>query len=117
MAGIVGDPADEGDLVALSAVLVKLNIVHSVAAADALDTSLVLALGVDQLLPESLVVGLGGRLLDNDLLVVVGDLEDNPLDVLAELEVVEGSDTLGSDGDTGEWVSVAVGSRMVRMKG
>lgn len=117
MASIIGHPADEGDLVALSAVLVKLNVVHGVATTDALDTSLVLALGVDQLLAESLVVVLGGRLLDNDLLVVVGDLEDDPLGALAELEVVEGSDALGGDGDTGVWVSAAVGSRVMPLQG
>lgn len=117
MASIIGHPADEGDLVALSTVLVKLDIVHGVAAADTLNTSLVLALGADQLLAESLVVVLGGRLLDNDLLVVVGDLEDDPLGALAELEVVECSDALGSDGDTEEWVSVAVGSFVIRLQG
>jgi hypothetical protein len=109
LAGIIGHPADEGDLVARALTLVKLDVVHSVAATDAFDASLVLALGVDQLLTESLVVGLGGRLLNNDLLVVVGDLEDDPLGALAELEVVEGSDALGSDGDTGEGVSVSCG--------
>ena len=102
MASIIGHPADEGDLVALSAVLLKLDVVHSVAAANARLALLVVALGVDQLLPESLVVGLGGRLLDNDLLVVVGDLEDDPLGALAELEVVECSDAVGVDGNTGE---------------
>jgi hypothetical protein len=117
LSGIIGHPANEGDLVALSTVLVKLDIVHSVAAAETLDTSLVLALGADQLLAESLVVVLGGRLLNNDLLVVVGDLEDDPLGALAELEVVECSDALGSDGDTGEWVSVAAGSFVIRLQG
>jgi hypothetical protein len=116
LSGIIGHPADEGDLVALSTILVKLDVVHSVAATDALDTSLVLALGADQLLAESFVVVLGGRVLNNDLLVVVGDLEDDPLGALAELEVVECSDALGSDGDTGEWVSVAVGSYVVRLQ-
>ena len=117
MASIIGHPADEGDLVALSAVLLKLDVVHSVAAAETLDTSLVLALGADQLLTESFVVVLGGSLLNNNLLVVVGDLEDDPLGALAELEVVECSDALGSDGDTEEWVSVAVGSFVIRLQG
>ena len=102
LASIIRHPADEGDLVALSAVLVKLDIVHSVAAAETLDTSLVLALGADQLLTESFVVVLGGSLLNNNLLVVVGDLEDDPLGALAELEVVECSDAVGVDGNTGE---------------
>ena len=102
LGGIIGHPADEGDLVALSAVLLKLDVVHSVAAAETLDTSLVLALGADQLLTESFVVVLGGSLLNNDLLVVVGDLEDDPLGALAELEVVECSDAVGVDGNTGE---------------
>ena len=102
MSSIIGHPADEGDLVALSAVLLKLDVVHSVAAAETLDTSLVLALGADQLLTESFVVVLGGSLLNNNLLVVVGDLEDDPLGALAELEVVECSDAVGVDGNTGE---------------
>ena len=102
MASIIGHPADEGDLVALSAVLLKLDVVHSVAATNARLALLVVALGVDQLLPESLVVSLGGRLLNNDLLVVVGDFEDDPLGALAELEVVECSDAVGVDGNTGE---------------
>jgi len=108
LASIIGHPADESDLVACTLALVKLHVVHSVAAANARLALLVVALGVDQLLPESLVVGLGGRLLDNDLLVVVGDLEDDPLGALAEFEVVEGSDALGSDGDT-TGVSVSCG--------
>jgi len=102
LASIIGHPADESDLVARTLALVELHVVHGVAAANTGLALLVVALGVDQLLPESLVVGLGGRLLDNDLLVVVGNLEDDPLGALAELEVVEGSDALGSDGDTGE---------------
>ena len=109
---IIGHPADESDLaaLALAARSVILDIVDSVAAANALVALAVLALGADKLLAESVVVGLGGLVLDNNLLPVVGDLEDDPLEALAELKLVEGSDALGSDGDTVEGtVSVAVG--------
>jgi hypothetical protein len=96
---IIGHPADEGDLaaLALAAGSVVLNVVHGVAATNALDTLAVLALGADQLLAESVVVGLGGGLLDDNLLPVIGDLEDDPLEALAELELVESLNTLGSD--------------------
>lgn len=111
MRRIVGHPADEGDLaaLALAAGSVVLDVVDGVAAANALDTLAILALGVDQLLAESVVVGLGGGLLDDDLLPVIGDLEDDPLQALAELELVEGSDALGSDGDTEGGCQFAVG--------
>lgn len=112
---IVGHVADEGDLVALAlaAGSVVLDVVDGVAATDALVALAILALGAGQLVAEDLVVGLGRGLLNDDLLVVVGELEDNPLGALAELEVVEGSDALGSDGDTGgeERVSCCLGLR------
>jgi len=103
LGGIIGHPADEGDLaaLALAAGSVVLDVVDGVAAADALVALAVLALGADQLLAESVVVCLGGLLLDDNLLPVIGDLEDDPLEALAELELVEGSNALGSDGDTG----------------
>lgn len=112
--GIIGHPADEGDLaaLALAAGSVVLDVVDGVTAADALVALAVLALGVDQLLAEDVVVALGGGLLDDNLLPVIGDLEDNPLEALAELELVEGSDALGSDGDTEGRVSVAIRLRL-----
>jgi hypothetical protein len=96
---IIGHPADEGDLaaLALAAGSVVLDVVHGVTATDTLDTLAVLALGADQLLAESVVVGLGGGLLDDNLLPVIGDLEDDPLEALAELELVESLNALGSD--------------------
>jgi hypothetical protein len=96
---IIRDPADESDLAALALAAggVVLDVVDGVAAANALDALAVLALGADQLLAESVVVGLGGGLLDDNLLPVVGDLEDDPLEALAELELVERLDALGSD--------------------
>lgn len=111
LSGIIGHPADEGDLVALAlaAGSVVLDVVDGITATNALDTLAVLALGAEELLAEGLVVVLGRSLFDNDLLPVIGDLEDDPLGALAELEVVEGLDALGSDGDT-EWrMSVALG--------
>jgi hypothetical protein len=99
---IIRHPADESDLaaLALAAGRVVLDVVDGVAAADALVALAVLALGADELLAESVVVGLGGLFLDDNLLPVVGDLEDDPLEALAELELVEGGDALGSDGYT-----------------
>ena len=103
LSGIIGHPADEGDLVALSLAVrsVVLDVVDGVATANARVALAVVALGVDELLAESLVVVLAGLLLDDNLLVVIRDLVDHPLEALAELELVEGSDALGSDGDTG----------------
>lgn len=110
MRRIIGHPADEGDLVAGALASIVLDIVDGVAATDTLDTLAILALGADQLLAEGFVVVIGGGLLDNNLLPVIGDLVDDPLGALAELEVVEGLDALGSDGDTGGRVSIAVDS-------
>ena len=50
--------------------------------------------GVEQLLAEDVKVGLLGSLLDDNLFPVVADLVDNPFDVLAKLELVEGADAL-----------------------
>jgi hypothetical protein len=99
---IIGRPADECDLApcSLARLELVLDVKHGVAAADALLALAVLALRVEQLLAEHVEVGLLGRLLDDNLLPVVADLVDDPLDVLAELELVEGADALGSDGDT-----------------
>lgn len=112
MSRIIGNPADEANLVALALTVgsVVLDVVNGVAATDALVALLVLALGVEQLLAERVVVVVGRGLLDNNLLPVVGDLVDDPLGALAQLQVVEGSDALGDNGNTGGCVSVAAGS-------
>lgn len=110
MSGIVGDPREEADLVALALTGVVLDVVDGVAATEALFALLVLALGGDELLAEGVVVVVGGGLLNDNLLPVVGDLVDDPLGALAQLQVVEGGDTLGSDGNTEEGgVSVEAG--------
>lgn len=98
---IIWHPRDEGDLaaLALTALCLVLDIEHGVSASNALFTLLVLALGVQELLSELGVVWVGGGLLNNNLLPVVGDFVDDPLGGLAELEVVEGLDALGCDGN------------------
>lgn len=97
LCGIVRCPADKGDLAprALTTVKLVLDIEDGIAATNALLAAAVLALGVEQLLAEHVKVCLLGRLLDNNLFPVVADLVDYPLDVLAELELVEGADALG----------------------
>lgn len=99
---IVWSPADECDLAprALARLELVLDVEDGVAAADALLALAVLALRVEQLLAEGVKVGFLGRLLDDNLFPVVADLVDDPLDVLAELELVERADALGRDGDT-----------------
>ena len=111
LSSVIGHPADEGDLVALALAVgsVVLDVVDGVATANAGVALAVIALGADELLAESLVVVLARLLLDDNLLVVIGDLVDDPLEALAELELVEGSDALGGDGDTGRRVLMAVG--------
>lgn len=119
MSSIIGHPADEADLVALALAVgsIVLDVVDGVTAANARVTLAVVALGADELLAESLVVVLSGLVLDDNLLVVIGDLVDDPLEALTKLELVEDSDALGCDGDTGGEVLIAggleVGSRMV----
>lgn len=54
--------------------------------------------GVDQLLAERLPVAVGRGLLDDDLTVVVGQLEDDVLVLLVKLQVVEGRYALLCDG-------------------
>ena len=100
---IIWCPADESDLApgALAVVKLVLDIENSVATTNALLAAAVLALGVEQLLTEDVEVGLLGSLLNDNLLPVVADLVDDPLGVLAELELVEGADALGCDGNTG----------------
>lgn len=104
--GIIWRPADKSDLApgALSAVELVLDVEHGVATANALLALAVLAFGVEQLLAEDVKVGLLGSLLDDNLFPVVADLVDNPFDVLAKLELVEGADALGRDGDTASWL-------------
>jgi hypothetical protein len=111
LSSIIGHPGDEGDLAALALAVgsIVLDVVDGVAAANAGVAPAVVALGADELLAESLVVILAGLLLDDNLLPVIGDLVDDPLEALAELELVEGSDALGSDGDTGGEVLMVVG--------
>jgi len=100
---IIGGPRDEGDLgaCALAVLELVLDVEDTVTAANALLALAVLALGVEELLTEDGPVSLLGGLLDNNLLPVVTDLVDDPLGVLAELELVEGGDALGCDGNTG----------------
>lgn len=107
---IVWYPRDEGDLAALALAThgIVFDIENSVPAAYTLLAALVLALGAQQLLPELGVVRVGGTLLDDNLLPIIGDLEDDPFGGLAELEFVEGLDALGRDGDSG-WGSGSVG--------
>ena len=99
---IIGGPRDEGDLgaCALTTLELVLDVENSVTAANALLALAVLALGVEKLLAEYVKVGLLGSLFDDNLLPVVADLVDDPLDILAELELVEGANALGRDGDT-----------------
>jgi len=78
-----------------------LDIKDRITAADPLFALLVLALGVEQLFAEDGVVRVGRGLFDDDFLVVVGDFVDDPFGGFAELEVVEGLDAFGGDGDTG----------------
>lgn len=97
---------------------IVLEVEHCVSWTNTFRTVLGLALCVYQLLTERFVVGFCRRLLDNDLLPVVGDLVDNPLGGLAELEFIESGDTFGADGNTGGGaallVVVVVGMRGVR---
>ena len=105
---IIGGPRDEGDLgaCALTTLELVLDVENSVTAANALLALAVLALGIEELLAEDRPVSILGCLLNNNLLPVVADLVDDPLDVLAELELVEGADALGCDGNTKAMVLV-----------
>lgn len=58
---------------------------------------LVLGLGVDELLAEVLPVAVVRGVVDDDLLVVVGQLVDDVLVLLAELQIVVGGDALLRD--------------------
>ena len=95
-ASVCGDKTIvNGDTPLALASSVVLDILDGVSATDALVASSVLALCVEELLAEDGVVGLGRRVLDDNLLPVIRDLVDDPLGRLAELEVVECSDALG----------------------
>lgn len=108
MRRIIRAPGNKRDLVAraLTALELVLDIEDGIAAANALLAAAVLALRVEQLVAEGVVVRVRRRLLDDDFLPVVADLVNDPLQRLAELEVVEGADALGRDGDTARVVSV-----------
>jgi hypothetical protein len=112
---IIWRPADECDLApgALARVELVLDIEHSVATANALLALAVFALCVEELLAEGVEVCFLGRLLNDNLFPVVADLVDNPFDVLAELELVEGADALRRDRHTVvALVGVYVGRRV-----
>jgi hypothetical protein len=113
---IIRRPADECDLApgSLTRVKLVLDIEHGVATANALLALAVLALRVEKLLAEGVEVCLLGRLFNDNLFPVVANLVDNPFDVLAELELVEGADALGCYGHT---VVVLVGAYRRRVAG
>jgi hypothetical protein len=99
---IIWYPADECNLApgTLAGVELVLDIEDSVATANALLAPAVLALCVQELLTEGVEVGFLRGLLDDNLFPVIADLVDDPLDILAELELVEGADALRCYGDT-----------------
>jgi hypothetical protein len=85
-----------------------LDVKDRVPAANALDAGLVLALGVQQLLAELAVVGVGGGFFDDDFFPVIADFVNDPFGALAEFEVVEGLDAFGGYGDS-EGIVMLVG--------
>ena len=64
---------------------------------------------VDELLAEVLPVLVGGRLLNDNLLVVVRQLEDDVLVLLRQLQVVVGSYALLRNGGSGYRLALAPG--------
>lgn len=89
--GIIGRPGEEADLVPLALVtLLVLEIVDGVT-----------ALGRWKLGNEVVVRGRGGGLCDDDLGVVLVEGVDDVLDLLAKLELLELSQALLRDCDTG----------------
>ncbi len=59
----------------------------------------ILLLGILQLLSEGIIIGLLTDLVDDDLLQVFRDFVDDVFGaILAQLQVVEGLDTIGVDG-------------------
>ena len=101
---IIRAPSNEGDLapLALSARQIVVEVVDGVSGALGQGAALGLALGVDELLAEGVPVGLLGRGLDDNRLVVVGQRVDDVLDRLAQLQLVELGDALGRDLDSVE---------------
>jgi hypothetical protein len=99
-ASVIGRPSNEGDLVShtIARGEVVLEVVDGVAGTLALAAGLVLGSGVDKLLTEGLPVLVCGCLLNNNLLEVVGELVDDVLVLLAELQVIVGGDALLRDG-------------------
>lgn len=57
---------------------------------------------VDQLLPEVLPVAIGGGILNDNLLEVVGEFEDDELVLLGELQVIIGCDAVLRNGCSGK---------------
>jgi hypothetical protein len=94
---IIWRPADECNLApgTLARVQVVLDIEHGIAATNALLALAVFALCVEKLLTEGIEVGFLGGLFNDNLFPVVADLVDDPLDILAELQLVECADALG----------------------
>jgi hypothetical protein len=102
LARIIWRPANKRNLApgSLATLQLILDVEDRVPPTDALLSAAVLALGVEQLLAEDIVVCFFGGFLDDDFFVVVADLVDYPFNVLAELELVERADAVGVDGDT-----------------
>jgi hypothetical protein len=96
---IIRCPADKRNLATRALAAVVLDVEDGIATTNALLALAVFALGIEQLLAEDVEVGFLGCFLDNNLFPVVADLVDNPLDVLAKLQLVEGVDALGRYGD------------------
>ena len=99
---IIGAPAYEGNLVplALTALQLILDVKDGIPPADALLATAVLALCVEKLFAEDIVVWISRGLLDDNLLPVVADLVDDPLERLAQLQVIEGGDAVGRNSNT-----------------
>jgi hypothetical protein len=99
---IIWAPRNKSDLGprSLATRQIILNIVDSIATADALLALAVLALGAEQFVAEHVIVGLVGRLFHHDLFPVVADLVDYPFEVFAELQLVELADAVRVYGDT-----------------
>lgn len=69
-------------------------------------------LGVRELVAENLIVGFRRGLVDDNVLLVVGDLEDHKLDsvrlgVCARAELVEHTDDIVTNGNTGRGLFIS----------
>ena len=71
-------------------------------------------LGIHQLVLKRLPIRIGARVLDDNLLVIVGQLVDDVFDRLAELELVELGDALRRDGDPGCWKAAVSADAVVK---